>query len=402
MKIVISILIFISFSYSNSLQKAINKAKPYSTIKLSSGIYNGNIIINKPLTILGKDSNVIIKGEQKNSVVTINSSNVILKNLTITNSGNMMTSIDAGISINNSSNCTIQNCKIIDNLYGIDMNIVNNSKIINNFINSKDIDITLRGNALKLYYANNNIFNNNTINNSRDITLNYSNNNKFANNRFTNNRFATHIQNSHNNILKHNTYKHNSVAIMVMGAKDMIVSNNKILSSKGAAGIGIVISGVSNFVLDHNILKFNAKAIYIDGGEKAKGMKRYITNNTISYNKEAIHFHQTIKDNTITNNIFDNNIDDIVKDLAGYYSNTNIIQYNYWSYYTGFDSNKDNIGNTTHRIYQYADQLWHYNPKVKFFYASPIMSLLNFLGQLAPFIEPSLLIEDTKPLMFKK
>jgi len=402
MKVVISILIFISFCFANSLQEAIDQAKPYSIIKLSKGIYKGNITIPKPLTIIGKDSNVVIQGDKKNSVITINSSDVILDNLTVTNSGDMINLIDAGISLNKVSNCTIQNCKIIDNLYGIDLNIVNNSKILNNYINSRDTNISLKGDALKIYYANNNIFKNNIIKNSRDVTLNYSHHNIFENNQFINNRFATHIQNSNNNIIKNNNYKQNSVAIMLMGTKDTTVLYNAILSSKGAAGIGVVVSGVSNFKFDHNTVKFNAKGIYIDGGEKAKGMKRYITNNNISYNKEAIHFHQNIKDNTITNNIFENNIDDIVKDLKGYYSNTNIIQYNYWSYYAGFDSNKDNIGDTTYKIYQYSDQLWHYNPKVKFFYASPIMSLIDFLGKLAPFIQPSLLIEDTKPLMYKK
>ncbi|RUM70091.1 MAG: nitrous oxide reductase family maturation protein NosD, partial [Sulfurovum sp.] len=74
-------------------------------------------------------------------------------------------------------------------------------------------------------------------------------------------------------------------------------------------------------------------------------------------------------------------------------------EYNYWDRYEGFDSNNDNIGDTPHRVYQYADKLWEYNHKVKFFYASPLMSLLNFISQLAPFIEPNLLIEDGKPLM---
>jgi len=50
---------FISFSLANPLQEAIDNALPYSTIKLSNGIYIGNIIINKPLTILAKEDGVI-------------------------------------------------------------------------------------------------------------------------------------------------------------------------------------------------------------------------------------------------------------------------------------------------------------------------------------------------------
>jgi len=399
MRLFILVFIFSSSVFANLLQDVIDNAQENSTIKLSTGIYVGNIIIDKPLTIIAKNKNVIIKGDGFGSVVTIKSSYVTLKNLTITNSGNKMYKIDSAISMKNVSNCEINRCKILDSLYGIDMQMVNKSKILNNYITSKKLDISLRGNALKLYYSNNNLINNNTIEYSRDITLNYSNNNVFDKNTFIHNRFATHISLSHNNTIKNSLYKYNSVSIMVMGAKNMKVVGNIIESSNGAAGIGIVIKGVSNFKFEKNIVKYNAKGIYIDGGEKAKGMKRHINFNEISYNGEAIHFHASIKDNNITHNNIYGNIDDVVKDIEGRFSDSNIVEYNYWDRYTGFDENNDNIGDNSHQIYQYADQLWHYNNKVKFFYASPVMSLLNFIANLAPFVEPNLLLEDLKPYM---
>ena len=397
MKFYILLLIFISHLEANPLQDAIDTATPYSTLKLPSGIYRGNITVNKPLTIIGKDNDVIIEGSGIGSVITITSSNVTLKNLTITGSGNRMDRIDSGISMKNIKQCEVNGCKIIDSLYGIDMDIVSESIIANNYITSKNLDISLRGNALKMYYSNNNLIQNNTIDNSRDVTLNYSNTNLFKGNIFKNNRFATHISMSNNNFFDSNTYLYNSVSIMVMGAKNTMVVYNTIKSSKGAAGIGVVINGVSNFRFEHNILKFNAKGIYIDGQEKAKGMKRYINHNEISYNGEAIHFHAYIKDNTITHNKIFGNIDDVVKDIEGNFSPSNIVEYNYWDRYAGFDRDHNNIGDNSHQIYQYADQLWHYNNKVKFFYGSPIMSLMNFLANLAPFVEPNLLLEDSKP-----
>jgi nitrous oxidase accessory protein len=391
--------IFISCSLANPLQDAINSAPKHSTITLSAGTYLGNIVINKPLTIVAKEKNTIIQGDNKGSVITIKSSYVKLKNLTITNSGTRMDQIDAAISMDSVSSCEIDNCKLLNSLYGIDMAMVKNSKFTNNYITSKNLDISMRGDGLKLYYSHNNSFKNNTIKGVRDITLNYSHANTFEANKFLNNRFATHLSLSDNNSFVNNIYTYNSVSIMVMGAKNTTITNNTIKSSKGAAGIGVVINGVSNFKLEKNILKFNAKAIYIDGQEKALGMKRYINYNDISYNAEAIHFHASIKDNTITHNKFIANIDDVVKDIDGGFQNSNIVEYNYWDRYTGFDRDMDNIGDSPHKIYQYADQLWHYNNKVKFFYASPIMTLLNFLANIAPFVEPNLIFVDSKPLI---
>jgi len=399
MKLFFTLFFLASSILASPLQDAIDSSSPYSTIKLSNNTYFGSIIINKPLTILGLSDKVIIDGEGSGTVVTINSSDVVLKNLSIINSGGRMDELDSAIAMNNVENCEIDSCAILDCLYGIDMNIVKNSKITNNYISSKDIDISLRGNALKLYYTTNTILKNNVIDKSRDVTLNYSHDNNFTNNTFTNNRFATHLSMSHRNIFDSNTYKHNSVSMMFMGAMDTLVVNNSIKSSDGAAGIGVVIGHISNFRFEKNRVKFNAKGIYIDSKEKAKGMKRYINYNEISYNGEAIHFHAGIKDNTITHNRIVGNIDDVVKDIEGHFSDSNIVEYNYWDRYAGFDRDNDNIGDSPHAIYQYADQLWHYNNKVKFFYGSPIMSLLNFLANLAPFVEPNLLLVDSKPIV---
>ena len=399
MKIFLFTLFIVTSLYSNILQVAIDNAPSGSTLKLPDGIYRGNIIINKPLTIIGKQKNAVIDGNGYKDVITITSSNVILKNLTIINSGDKMYELNSAIFINKSRNSEISNCKILNSLYGINMLMVEDSIISNNYISSKKKEISQRGDALKIYYSNNNLIQNNIIDKSRDATFSYSNNNIISNNTFTNNRFALHLTNSHNNTIEENSYIYNSVSIMLMGAKDTKILNNSIKSTKGAAGIGVMIKGVSNLTLKNNIIKFNAKGIYIDSEATEVGMKRDIQNNEISFNKEAIRFHLVIRNNTISNNQFIGNIDDIVKSTRGYKSDSNIVEYNYWDRYSGFDKNGDNIGDKPYYIYQYADQLWHYNNKVKFFYASPIMSLLNFLSKLAPFIEPILLLQDSKPLI---
>ncbi len=401
MKIKNIILFFALFSslYSNTLQETIDKSAPYSTLKLSSGIYLGKIIINKPITILGIENNVIIKGNNTGQIITVNSSNVILKNITITNSGNRMDNLDSAIVMTKVKNCQVSNCKILNSLYGIDMNMVQNSIISDNYITSKDNPISLKGDALKIWYSNNNIIKNNIIDNSRDITLTYSHNNKLINNTFTNNRFATHIYLSNNNLVQNNKYKYNSVSLMIMGSNSTKVVSNQIKSSKGAAGMGVVLTGALAFTFENNILSYNAKGIYIDSQSKEIGMQRYIKNNEISHNMEAIHFHQAIKNNTIINNKIFGNMEDIVKDVAGGFAPENKVEYNYWDRYEGFDRDGDNVGDTSHKVYQYADQLWHYNHKIKFFYGSPIMSLMNFLTNIAPFIEPNMLFEDKKPLI---
>jgi len=109
--------------------------------------------------------------------VTINSSDVVLKNLTISGSGSRMENLDSAIIINKAKRCIISGCKITDCLYGIDMAMVNDSAVTDNYITSNTNDISLRGDALKIWYSNNNIIENNIIDSSRDVTLTRSNDN---------------------------------------------------------------------------------------------------------------------------------------------------------------------------------------------------------------------------------
>ena len=393
------IFLFSLYLNANILQDAINKASIGATLKLRDGIYNGNIVIDKPIIIIGIGNNVIIKGEDKDTVVTIKASDVTLRNITIKNGGNRIDKLDSAIFMNKVENCTIANCKILNCLYGINMDMVKNSTISDNYITSKDNPISLKGDALKVWYSSNNTIKNNTIEYVKDIKLSFAHHNKIVNNTIKNNRFGITMERSNHNIIKNNNLAYNSVGIMIMASYNTKIVNNTIKSSKGAAGIGVVLDGTKKLLFENNIVKFNAKGLYINSKAIEEGMQRYIKNNEISYNGEALHFHEAIKNNTIINNKIFGNIEDIVKDTRGTYTSLNKIQFNYWDRYAGFDRDKNNIGDTTHKNFQYADQLWHYNPKVKFFYASPIMSLMNFLANIAPFIEPIMLLEDKKPLI---
>jgi len=386
-----------SFIYANTLQEAIDKAPEGSILKLPKGVYRGSIVIDKPLTILGKERGVTIDGEGKGTVVTIKSSFVTLKNLTIVNSGTQHESLDGAIKVSDASQCEISNCNIKDTLFGIDLQMVKNSIVKDNNISSKDLELGLRGDGLRLWYSNDNIIKNNRLIKSRDMVVWYSHGNLIEGNYGEHNRYSLHFMYAGKNFVKNNIYKHNSVGIFFMYSKDSIATGNVVQSSIGATGMGIGLKDVSNFTIKNNTVIYCAQGFYIDRSPFEPDTHNWIEGNKILYNAEALHFHSLSENNIIKNNIVQGNIEDIVNDSRGSKTDENEIEGNYWDNYAGFDRDGDNIGDTPHRVYQYADQLWVYNPDVKFFYGSPVISLLNFLSKLAPFSEPIFLMEDDKP-----
>jgi len=141
-----------TFFYSliaSPLQNAIDNAKAGSILKLNDGKYVGNIVIKKPITILGVGKNVILDGNGTGTVITIQSSFVTIKNITIQNSGARHEKLDAGIAMSDGKQCEVSNCTIKDCLFGIDMQMINNSIIENHNITSKDLNYGMRGHTLQ-------------------------------------------------------------------------------------------------------------------------------------------------------------------------------------------------------------------------------------------------------------
>ena len=388
----------------NTIQDTIDGAKEGSIIKLRAGVYEGNILITKPITLEGVEEGVIIDGLGAGSVITVQSSYVTLKNLTITNSGDRSDLLDSGIQMSGDladgkaiSQCEISHCKITNSLLGINMEIVSNSLIHDNFITSKDFDLGLRGDGLRLWYSNDNIIRKNHLYKSRDMVVWYSHGNTIEENLGEYGRYSLHFMYAGKNIVRNNVYQYNSVGIFFMYSNDTIATGNLIKSSIGATGMGIGFKDASNFTIENNTILYNSQGMYIDRSPFEPDTHNWIRNNKIMYNSEAMHFHSLCENNIVSENIIMGNIEDVVNDSRSEKEFNNLFTKNYWDSYEGFDKDNDGFGDTTYKVYQYADKLWTYNPSVKFFYGSPVMTLLNFLSKLAPFSEPIFLLEDKEP-----
>ena len=395
--VIILALCFNILSANNILQDVIDKASPNSIINLPKGIYKGDIEINKPLTIIGHKEGSTIYGSGKSTVIRIKSSFVTIKNLKIRHSGEMHQNLDSAITIAEVKYVEVIDCDIDDCLFGIDMQNVTNSKIVGNRIKSKDFDLGLRGDGLRLWYSNDNLIKKNHLYYTRDMVVWYSHGNIIEENFGEHGRYSLHFMYTGANIVRNNTYEYNSVGIFFMYSRDTIATGNIIKNSLGATGMGIGLKEASNFTIKNNTVIYCAKGFYIDWSPFEYGMRNLIENNNILYNAEGLHFHAISLNNDIKNNNFIGNMENVVNDSKKTKISKNVWDGNYWDDYEGFDRNKDGIGDTPYQAYAYADKMWLYNPSVKFFYGSPVIAIIDFLAKLAPFSEPVLQLSDNNP-----
>ena len=397
--LIIVALCFNIIHAKNILQDVIDNADENAIIKLPKGIYKGNIRIEKPLTIIGHADGSEINAEGNGTVIEIKSSFVTLKNLIIRNSGDMHHTLDSGITVENAKYVEIINCDIDDCLFGIDLQNVMHSKVVGNKIKSKDFDLGLRGDGLRLWYSNDNLVKKNHLTYSRDMVVWYSHGNTIEENFGEYGRYSLHFMYTGANIVRNNTYEHNSVGIFFMYSRDTVATGNVIKNSLGATGMGIGLKEASNFTVKDNTVIYCAQGFYIDWSAFEPDMPNLIENNNILYNAEGMHFHSKSIDNDILKNNFVGNMENVVNDSKRVKVAGNRWDGNYWDDYEGFDRDKDGIGDTPYYSYAYADKMWLYNPNVKFFYGSPVIAIIDFLAKLAPFSEPVLQLSDQNPRM---
>ncbi len=374
------------------------QANPGSKVELPKGIFKGPITIDKPLILTGTGKESIIENDGNGTVITIKSSHVTIENLTIRGSGHQRYSLDSGIKTDEALHVEVKNCYFNRTLFGVVFHNTSNSKIINNIIKSYEQKVVdNRGDGIRLWGSHNNLIENNHLFESRDISLSRSNHNQIINNTLENGRYGVLIGMSNDiNIVSNKIYS-NYVGIRCKGSKDIHIKSNKIIKTHLSTGIGIMLEGGENIHATHNTLTGHAQAFYINSSTAEIGMQRYIEYNKIINNNVAFHFYATIKNNTIKHNNIIGNLEDVVRDIKGgrYYKND--IELNYWDRYIGFDKNRDGVSDIPYQVLVYADKLWQFDHHLKFFYATPLLSIVDFLERLAPFNEPVLLLEDTKP-----
>ena len=403
-KYLITSCVFCTFLLANqTLADIIKQAKPNSKIQLPIGVFKGPILIDKPMVLIGAGKKSIIQNDGNGTVITITCPLVTISNITIRNSGHQRYSLDSGIKVEKSSHVVIKNCNFEKTLFGIILQDSSNSKILDNTIKSYGYKVVdNRGDGIRLWNSNHNLIVGNKLLKSRDMSLNRSNNNIIKNNTIVKSRYGILLNMCQNISISSNIITSNYVGIMVKSGKNLYIDDNKIIKTHLSTGTGIMIKGGRNIHITHNTLTGHAQAIYINTSTAEIGMQRYIEHNMILNNNVALHFYTTIKNNTIRYNNIIGNLEDVVKDIpkSKYYKND--IRFNYWDRYIGFDKNGDGISDIPYQVLIYADKLWQSDHHLKFFYGTPLLSIVDFIEKLAPFDEPTLLLEDSQPKIKKE
>jgi nitrous oxidase accessory protein len=183
-------------------QELVDQAAPGSVLKPPPGVYAGPVTIDKPLTIDG-GGQVTIDAGDKGTVMILNAANSVLRGLRLTGSGDSHDTDDSCLDVRGHHNL-IEDIVADNCLFGIDLKQVSNSTVRRNKISSKDFELGVRGDGLRLWYSHDNLIEGNEIIDSRDMVAWYSHRNRFIDNLGRRSRYSIHFMFANDNVVDRN------------------------------------------------------------------------------------------------------------------------------------------------------------------------------------------------------
>ncbi|GER60718.1 nitrous oxide reductase family maturation protein NosD [Patiriisocius marinus] len=371
----------------NSLKEAISIAKAGDTIVVKKGTYKEfNIIVDKPLTIKGENYPVIDGGDQ-GEILRVVSDNVTIDGLFIINVGTSYTSDHAAIRVVRSENFLIQNVVLEKLFFGIYIEKSSNGKIYHNKIIGDAQDEYNSGNGIQLWYSKNVIVEQNIVQKVRDgIYLEFSDNILINENISTNNlRYGLHFMFSNDDLYTNNTFENNGAGVAVMFSKRIKMIHNTFKKNWGTAAFGLLLKEINDAEIKDNVFEENTVAINIEGSNRV----HYSNNNFIS-NGYAIKVLGACYTNVFEKNNFLYNSFDISYNSK---INDNVFQHNYWSSYTGYDLDKDGVGDVPYRPVKLFSYIVNQTPETIILMRSLFIDIIDFSEKVSPVFTPDNLLD---------
>jgi parallel beta-helix repeat protein len=338
-------------------------------------LVEGNVVNGKPLVYLEKVSDYAVA--DAGQVVLVNCDNVSVENLSLTET-------TLGLELWKTKNCEIASNSITNNWYGIRLiESLNNSIVENSIMASNQWGIWLDSSS------NNSVIRNHIANHYTGIWFSSSSNNKIIGNNVTENKhWGIVFQKSLNNSIRQNNIttnkddegislygysNHNSISencitgnyfngvSLLTSSNNSIVGNN--LTANNYDGIRLDLCSNYNNISGNYIATnkndgidvFNSSNNSIDGNKivanKLCGVKlssssnNSIVENEIKSNYCGASFINSSKNKFYHNN-FSNNTQQAWTNSINVWDDGYPSGGNYWSDYTGIDSDYDGIGNT--------------------------------------------------------
>lgn len=364
------------------------------TLLIKPGAYVvDNIIVSKPGFIIGEDYPSLISKEGI-EILTVDANDVVIKGLRLKHVKTSYLKEHSAIRIHEKKNFILEDNIIDSCFFGIYLQRAKDGIVRGNIFNGNATTEAESGNGIHAWYSKRiKIFDNEVYGHRDGIYFEFVDDSQILRNTSKDNkRYGLHFMFSNDDVYRNNVFENNGAGVAVMFSRRIEMAQNRFNHNWGGSSYGLLLKEILDATIIENVFDQNTIGIFVEGSNRVN----YHRNEFVK-NGWAIKFSGGCEDNEIHyNNFIHNSLDLTINSQL----NTNKIHHNYWSKYTGYDLDKDQIGD----IPYYPVKLFYYvidqTPEAIVLMRSLFVDLINFAERVSPIFTPKDVF-DAQPLMNK-
>ena len=372
-----------------TLKEAFSQIKSGDEIILRAGEYKEHdleVLVPFKLTGMG---NPVIDGEMVGTILEVKTDSFSIDGITFRNVGQSYTKDFAALLVVRSDHFVIRNCIFENVFFGMLVEKSHFGIIEHNYIWGTRENEANSGNGVQLWHSSDMQVNNNEAFGMRDglyfefvdnaiIYDNYSHDNI---------RYGLHFMFSNNDEYHHNVFKNNGAGVAVMFSKKILMHDNRFEFNWGAASYGLLLKEIYDAEIYNNIFEQNTTGITTEGSTRIN-----FTNNQFLRNGWAVKVTGGCYDNMFHGNDFSHNAFDL--SFNGHLNGSSF-ERNYWSDYTGYDLDRDGVGDIPYRPVKLFSYIVNRTPETIVLLRSLFVDIINFSEKVSPVFTPDNLLDNS-------
>lgn len=378
----------------NSISGAIAMADPGDTIEVHAGVYDGNVILDRSVQLVGV-GHPVIRGTGRGSVIVVTADSCAVRGFVIERSGGMLVDEDSGILLKSSNN-HIDDNDLRDVLFGIYLLHSDHNYIAGNTILGRPIpDMGDRGSGIHIWNSSYNTLERNTISEARDgMYLQNAYHSRVRDNRVHHLRYGLHYMFSDDNEFEGNLFYNNVAGAAIMYSKRIRLRRNAFLHNRGFASYGILFQSDQDCTAEDNIVADNAVGIFMEALQQSTLRRNLIAGNDVALKVFSSATANQFEKNNVIENL--SPLELIGKRTGNLWNGP--AAGNYWSDYEGFDLDGDGIGDLPYRMQNIFEHLEAEMPLLRLYLFSPAAQSLALAERGFPVLQEEH-EADNRPLM---
>jgi nitrous oxidase accessory protein len=373
-----------------SLQARLAAAPVGARIEVGPGTYHGDLVISRPMTLVGIGRPLLI-GDGDGTVVTITAPDVTIEGFDVDGQGGGDLGRDASGILIAAPRATIRDCTVRRTLFGIYLKDAPGTRIERCHIRGiKDKAAGEKGSGIHIWNTDGFVLEQNDIVDVRDgVYIQSSPHGTIRGNVARDLRYGLHYMYSDDNVFEDNVFQNADAGTAVMYSRRLTFRRNQFLHNRGFASVGLLLQTCDDVIAEQNIIADNARGIFLEGARRVR-----IRDNAIAQSDVAVVLFDSTVDTTVSHNSFVGNLSPLM--LVGRHTEVTFTG-NYWSDNPSLDLDADGRTDRPYQLSSLFDTLRGNLTAADLFSRSLSVSALSAAEEALPVLAPAPVV-DPSPL----